>query len=231
MNNFCPFPARSLFALDLWQVLSATYNAFGTGFTTFILVGERGGPEWRVAADLACYGVEKNNCSAKKIITFLLPPSSWHLPYFMAVGFLFKYEFTSTSVPPPPPPPSQPQEPTPNTPLLTPPNPQLQRGLPPTPPPSLQTVAPLAPAPLAPAPEENLSGQEDPLLPIDVGTGDAGEGGGNLNQSGQHVYESVCHIQKYGFSCVYFGDHITTDYNMYYATYCIFFSLFLTRAR
>ncbi len=79
LNNFCSFPARSLFALDLWQVLSATYNAFGTGFTIFILVGERGGPEWRVAADLACYGVEKNNCSAKKCITFLLPSSSWHL--------------------------------------------------------------------------------------------------------------------------------------------------------
>ena len=59
MNNSCSFPARSLFALDLWQVLSATYNAFGTGFTIFILVGEREGPEWRVAADLACYGVEK----------------------------------------------------------------------------------------------------------------------------------------------------------------------------
>ena len=70
LNNSCSFPARSLFALDLWQVLSATYNAFGTGFTIFILAGERGGPEWRVAADLACYGVEKNNCSAKKMYNF-----------------------------------------------------------------------------------------------------------------------------------------------------------------
>ncbi len=110
----------------------------------------------------------------------------------MAVGFLFKYEFTSTSFPPPPPP-EQPES-TPNTPLLTPPNPQIQRVLPPTPPPSLQTVAPLAPAPLAPAPEENLPGQEDPLLPINGCTGDAGEGGGNLNQSGQHVYESVYQV-------------------------------------
>ncbi len=37
--------------------------------------------------------------------------------------------------------------------------------------------------------------------------------------------------RKLGLACVYFGDHITTEYNMYYATYCIFFSLFLTRAR
>ncbi len=37
--------------------------------------------------------------------------------------------------------------------------------------------------------------------------------------------------RKLGLSCVYFGDHITTEYNMYYATYCIFFSLFLTHAR
>ncbi len=42
---------------------------------------------------------------------------------------------------------------------------------------------------------------------------------------------TTCHIGNLGVSYVYFGDHITTDYNMYYATYCIFFSLFLTRAR
>ncbi len=41
---------------------------------------------------------------------------------------------------------------------------------------------------------------------------------------------SSCHIGNWGFSCVYFGDHITTEYLMYYATYCIFFSLFLARA-
>ncbi len=41
----------------------------------------------------------------------------------------------------------------------------------------------------------------------------------------------MCHIGNLGVSCVYFGDHITTEYNMYYTTYCIFFSLFLTRAR
>ncbi len=35
---------------------------------------------------------------------------------------------------------------------------------------------------------------------------------------------SQCHIGNLGVSCVYFGDHITTEYNMYYATYCIFFS-------
>ncbi len=40
-----------------------------------------------------------------------------------------------------------------------------------------------------------------------------------------------CHIGNLGVSCVYFGDHITTEYNMYYSTYCIFFSLFLARAR
>ncbi len=44
------------------------------------------------------------------------------------------------------------------------------------------------------------------------------------------VAKQVSH-RKLGLSCVYFGDHITTEYNMYYATYCIFFSLFLTRAR
>ncbi len=45
-----------------------------------------------------------------------------------------------------------------------------------------------------------------------------------------HFTAQLSH-RKLGLSCVYFGDHITTDYNMYYATYCIFFSLFLTRAR
>ncbi len=40
-----------------------------------------------------------------------------------------------------------------------------------------------------------------------------------------------CHIGYLGVSCVYFGDHITTEYNMYYAKYCIFLSIYLTRAR
>ena len=45
------------------------------------------------------------------------------------------------------------------------------------------------------------------------------------------ILQLYCHIGNLGFSCVYFGDHITTAYIMYYATYCIFFSLFFARAR
>ncbi len=47
----------------------------------------------------------------------------------------------------------------------------------------------------------------------------------------KYCVNSYLSHRKLGLSCVYFGDHITTEYNMYYATYCIFFSLFLTRAR
>ena len=54
-----PFSERSSLVLDLWQALAAAYNAFGTGFTLFVLFEQRRAPAWKICLDLACYGIRR----------------------------------------------------------------------------------------------------------------------------------------------------------------------------